>query len=87
MPAKVLDGAEDSPRFVRILTRPCVYSSVAYIYPLWSGLEQSVLHRTLGQWVPDSIPVQGVVFCGLEQVTFPQLSVYSGTYALKDVRC
>ena len=44
---------------------------------LWSGLAQSVAHRTLGRRVPGSIPVRGVVCCGLEQVTFPQLNVYS----------
>ena len=34
-------------------------------------------HWTLGRRVPGSIPVRGVVCCGLEQVTFPQLNVYS----------
>ena len=40
-------------------------------------MAQSVAHRTLGREVPSLIPVRGVVFCGLEQVTFPQLNVYS----------
>ena len=42
-----------------------------------SRLAQSVVHRTLGGGVPGSIPVRSVVCCGLEQVTCPQLNVYS----------
>ena len=30
-----------------------------------------------GRGVPGSIPVRGVVCCGLEQVTFPQFNIYS----------
>ena len=37
-------------------------------------LAQSVARQTLG---PGSIPIQGIVCCGLEQVAFPQLIVYS----------
>ena len=38
-----------------------------------------------GRRVPGSIPVRGVVCCGLEQVTFPQLNVYSVHMFLKPV--
>ena len=34
---------------------------------------QSVVHQTLTRRVPGSNPVLGVICCGLEQVTFPQL--------------
>ena len=44
---------------------------------VWSGLAQLVAHRTLGRGVPGSILVRGVVCCGLEQVTFPQLNMYT----------
>ena len=37
----------------------------------------AVSSASLGQGVPGPIPVGGVVCCGLEQVTFPQLIVYS----------
>ena len=40
------------------------------------GLVQLVVHQTLGRAVPGLIPVRGVVCCGLEQVTFPQLYVH-----------
>ena len=42
---------------------------------LYCGLAQLVAHRTLGRGVPGSILVRGVVCCGIEQVTFPQLDV------------
>ena len=41
-----------------------------------SGLAQLVAHRTLGRRVPGTILVRGVVCCGLERVTFPQLNMY-----------
>ena len=44
---------------------------------LWSRLAEYVAHQTLGRGVPGSIPVRGVVCCGLEQVTLPKLNVYS----------
>ena len=43
----------------------------------WSGLAWLIVHCTLGQGVPGSIPNQGSVCCGLEQVTVPQLNVYT----------
>ena len=44
----------------------------------WGGLAQFVAYRTVGRAVPGSILVRGVVCCDLdlEQVTFPQLSMY-----------
>ena len=44
---------------------------------LWSGLAHLVVHQTLGRGVLGSILSGDVVCCGLEQVTFPQLNVYS----------
>ena len=43
--------------------------------PPTSGLAQLVVHRTLGREVPGSSLARGVVCCGLEQVTFPQLKM------------
>ena len=48
-----------------------------------SGLAQSVAHQTLGRGFPCSIPIRGIICCGLEQVTFPQLSVNSVHMFLK----
>ena len=64
---------------------------IFFLHFLWSGLAQSVAYWTLGRGVPGSILVvvhcQGLgVCCGLEQVTFPQLNVYSVHMFLKKLQ-
>ena len=53
------------------------HSSAHLNWSLPLELVDTVLaHQTLGRGVHGSIPVQGVVCCGLEQVALPQLDVY-----------
>ena len=61
-------------------TTPGIRSTVGILtLPLrpWVMLAYSVAHQTLGRGVPGLIPILGVICCGLEQVAFPQLNVYS----------